>query len=139
MESFKMTMKNGDNKNINNMIGSDTVETEMLLDWEDQVTVSVGGQYEFVKGAFARVGYNYGNNPVPDTTVFPVFPAVVEHHVALGGGYNVKDFFEINAAYELALANTQKAADDHEIASEYDGSESTLGEHTVHVMFSFDF
>lgn len=139
MDKFKMTMKNGDNKNINNMIGSDEVETEIPLDWEDQITLSVGAQYEFLKGAFARLGYNYGKNPVPDTTVFPVFPAIVEHHVALGGGYNVKDFFEINAAYELALPNTQKAADDHDIASEYDGSESTLGEHTAHIMFSFDF
>ena len=139
MDKFKMKMTNGDNKNINNMIGSDSVDAEIPLDWDDQIVVSVGGQYEFLKGAFARLGYNYGKNPVPETTVFPVFPAIVEHHVAVGGGYNVKDFFEVNAAYELAVANTQKAADDHEVANEYDGSESTLGEHTVHLMFSFDF
>jgi len=92
-----------------------------------------------VPGAFARTGYNYAENPVPDDTVFPVFPAIVEHHITLGGGYNVKQLFEVNAAYEYAVPNTQKAADEHLIAAEYNGSESTLGEHTAHMMFSFTF
>ena len=139
MDEFKMTMRNGDNRNINNMIGDKDVEVSIPLDWDDQITVSVGGQYEFLPGAFARLGYNYGKNPIPDATIFPVFPAVVEHHLTAGGGYNVKDFFEVNAAYEVALPNTQQASDDHAIASEYDGSKSTLGEHTVHMTFSFIF
>ncbi len=139
MDKFKMTMKNGDNRNINNMIGSDKVVVEIPMDWDDQITISIGGQYEFIEDAFARLGFNYGKNPVPDDTVFPVFPAVVEYHFALGGGYNFQDFFEINMAWEHALANTQKAVTDHAIASEYDNSKSTLGEHTIHTMFSFMF
>jgi long-chain fatty acid transport protein len=139
MKKFKMTMRNGTNDNINEMVGSEDVVAEIPLNWDDQVTVSVGGQYEFMPNTFGRLGYNYGKNPVPDDTVFPVFPAVVEHHITVGGGYIHNNFFSINAAYELALANTQEAADDHLVANEYDGSESTLGEHTVHVTASFDF
>jgi long-chain fatty acid transport protein len=139
MKSFKMTMSNGDNSNINKMIGSDKVETEIPLNWKDQVVLAAGVQWEFVPGAFARTGYNYAENPVPDDTVFPVFPAIVEHHITLGGGYNVKQLFEVNAAYEYAVPNTQEATDDHLIATEYNGSESTLGEHTAHMMFSFTF
>ncbi len=139
MKSFKMTMKNGSSDNINRMMGSETVEAEIPLDWEDQITVSIGAEYEVYSNLFLRTGYNFGKNPVPDETVFPVFPAIVEHHVALGGGYVVKDFFSVNLAYELAIANTQKSAADHDIASEYDSSKSTLGEHTVYTMFSFDF
>ncbi|MDP8222329.1 MAG: outer membrane protein transport protein [Candidatus Lernaella stagnicola] len=139
MEKFKMTLSNGDNDNINKMIGGDKVVAEIPLKWEDQLVFAFGTQYEFLPGAFARVGYNYGKNPVPDDTVFAVFPAIVEHHITLGGGYNVKDFFEVNAAYEYAVSNTQTASSDHQIAAEYDNSESTLGEHLAHVMFSFAF
>lgn len=139
MEKFKMTMTGGDNANINHMMGGDKVVAEIPLNWEDQIVVSAGGQWEFVPNAFGRVGYNYAKNPVPDDTVFPVFPAIVEHHAALGGGYRFSEKFELNAAYELAVPNTQKAAAVHKIASEYNDSESTLGEHTVHIMGSFNF
>ena len=139
MKKFKMSMENGDNQNINNMIGSDSVDAEIPLDWDDQVTFTVGGQYEFLEGAFGRLGFNYGKNPVPDDTVFPVFPAIVEYHLAFGGGYRYAEFFEANLAYEHAFSNTQEAASDHAIAKEYDSSESTLGESTIHMMFSFMF
>lgn len=139
MEKFEMTLSNGDNENINKMMGSDEVAADIPLEWTDQIVLAFGGQYEFAPGVFGRLGYNYGKNPVPDTTVFPVFPAIVEHHFTVGGGYTYDDFFSVNAAYELAVPNTQEAADDHKIANEYNGSESTLGEHTAHLMLSFDF
>lgn len=139
MKKFKMTMTNGDSGNINAMVGDKDVDAEIPLEWDDQFVVSVGGQYEFIKSAFLRLGYNYGKNPVPDSTIFPVFPAIVEHHITIGGGYNHNDFFEINAAYELAVPNTQKASAISKVAKEYNNSESTLGEHTVHLMASFDF
>ncbi len=137
MKKFKMVMTDGDNENINRMIGSDKVVTILPLNWKDQFPIAVGVEYEFLEGVFGRMGYSYGENPVPSSTVFPVFPAIVEHHITLGGGYNYADFFEINVAYELAVPNTQKGASDHAVASEYDNSKSTLGEHTVSLLGSF--
>ena len=31
-----------------------------------------------------RAGYNYGENPVPDETLTPLFPATTEHHLSVG-------------------------------------------------------
>lgn len=138
MKEFKVELTGGDNDNINTLIGDDSITSAIPLDWENQIVVAVGGQYEIVKNLWGRLGYNYGRNPVPDTTVFPVFPAIVEHHATLGVGYR-HEFFEVNAAYEHAFANTQKAAADHDVASEYNDSESTLGESTAHLMLSFSF
>lgn len=36
-----------------------------------------------------RAGYAYGSNPVPETTIFPLFPAIVKHHVTAGGSFQV--------------------------------------------------
>jgi len=139
MKIFTMSMSNGDNININNMIGSDKVKAELPLNWKDQFPVAIGIQWEFIEDAFARLGYNYGKNPVPSETVFPVFPAIVEHHITVGGGYNYNDFFEINFSYEIALPNSQTASDAHDVASEYNNSQSTLAEHTINVMGSFTY
>ncbi|NLH47558.1 MAG: hypothetical protein GX444_03030 [Myxococcales bacterium] len=138
MENFDVTLKNGDNANINRLVGGKEIKDKMPLEWSDQYVVAVGVQYEFIKDLFGRVGYNYGKNPVPADTVFPIFPAIVEHHISGGLGYQYK-FFGVNAAYEYAVPNTQKADDTHQIASEYAGSESTLGESTANLMLSFVF
>ncbi len=138
MDEFKMTLTNSDNPNINRLIGDDEIEAALPLDWEDQIVVAVGGQYQIIPNLWGRLGYNFGKNPVPDDTVFPIFPAIVEHHATAGVGYRYK-FFEVNAAYEQAFSKTMEAADNHKVGNEYDGSESTLGESTVHLMTSFMF
>jgi len=138
MDEFKLKLTGGDNENINTLIGDDEITAALPLKWQDQIVMAFGLQYEFVDNLYGRLGYNYGRNPVPYTTVFPVFPAIVEHHLALGMGYEYK-FFGINAAYEHAFANKQKASINSRVANEYNRSKSTLAEDTVHLMVSFQF
>ncbi|MCF7668679.1 MAG: outer membrane protein transport protein [Verrucomicrobia bacterium] len=100
------------------------------FDWEDQWIVGVGGQYAVLpEKLFLRAGYSYGNNPVNEhnnwaagstTSVqgkniptyyyetFRIvgFPAVIEHHVTLGFGYNVTDNFSLNLGYMHAFENS---------------------------------
>jgi long-chain fatty acid transport protein len=138
MKDFGVNLTNGDNANVNRLIGKDSIDGKLPLEWDDQVVIAAGVQYEFIKQLWGRVGCNYGKNPVPEATVFPVFPAIVERHITAGLGYQYK-FFAVNAAYEYAVPNAEKASADHKIASESDKSESTLGEHTAHLMTSFAF
>ena len=99
--------------------------------WSDQIVLSIGAQYKPIPKLALRLGYNYGNNPVKhhnnfngingnNTSVqgFPVntyyyetfriigFPAVVQHHLTCGVGYNITDKFIVNLGFMHAFPQT---------------------------------
>jgi long-chain fatty acid transport protein len=140
MESFKMTFSGGTNDNINAMMGTPdgTIELEMPLEWDDQVVIAIGAEY-MVNDRFAmRGGFNYASNPVPEETLIPIFPAVVESHITLGFGYGLTDNLGVDFGYEYVLANSLDVTNSS-IANEYDGSTSELGENVVHLTFRYSF
>ena len=63
--------------------------------WKDQTVLMIGGQYMLQPGLALRFGYNHASNPVPDSTLNPLFPATIESHYtfglgwAIGGGHSV--------------------------------------------------
>ncbi len=103
------------------------------FDWNDQWVFAVGGQWEAIDHVFFRVGYNYAENPVDDHDnwngsllgppdfvnvqgkslpryyyeSFRVigFPAVVEHHIAAGVGYELGESLVLNLSYMHAFEN----------------------------------
>ena len=105
------------------------------FDWNDQWVFAVGGQWEAIDHLFFRVGYNYAENPVdendfdggslsgPGPPVFrdvqgkslPVYyyesfrviglPAVVEHHITAGVGYELGESLMLNLSYMHAFEN----------------------------------
>jgi long-subunit fatty acid transport protein len=138
MDAMKMIVKRPNNRNAKHVLGSYKKLTELPADWDDQIVVAAGAQYEFVKGFWGRLGYNYGNNPVPVESASPIFPAQVEHHIAAGLGYRY-DLFEVNGAYEYGLPNAVKVSDESSWGAEYRDSEFTQGSHDAKLNFAFTF
>ncbi len=104
------------------------------FDWNDQYVIAVGVQFKPNKKLALRAGYNYGENPVDDHSgydptalvkvqdvVFPAanyeylriigFPAIVEHHITAGIGYEVSNTFALNLGYMYALENDMDETD----------------------------
>jgi long-chain fatty acid transport protein len=100
------------------------------FDWRDQVVFSVGAQYKPIPKLALRLGYNYAQSPVTPHRTFqggpgnftnvqgfqvPTyyfesfrtvgFPAIVEHHITCGVGYNVTKKFIFNISYMHAFEN----------------------------------
>ena len=69
-----------------------------VFDWKDQWVLAVGGDYRLNDRLTLRGGYNFGENPVPDETLTPLFPATTEHHVSAGASWVVA-----NRVWEIAL------------------------------------
>jgi long-chain fatty acid transport protein len=65
--------------------------------------MAIGAAYQLSEELTVRAGYNYANNPIPDSTLNPLFPLTTQHHVTLGAGYRVGKDYEINAALEYAV------------------------------------
>lgn len=138
MDRFKMTMKNGSNSNINKMMGSEDIRMDMPLNWEDQIVFAVGVEQTINEMFIGRLGYNFGKNPVPEETVIPIFPAVVEHHITAGFGIALNKKIDIDFGYEFVVEN-EVEADQSIIANEYDGSKSSLSEHLLHFGLKYNF
>jgi long-chain fatty acid transport protein len=128
------------------------------FDWKDQIVVAVGAQYKVTPKLALRAGYNYGNNPVKEHNGFnPVgfssvegniiptyayesfrivgFPAIVEHHVTAGVGYDFSQKFGVNLGYMHAFENTVSETDAFNTVK----FESSLSEDSADVSFVWRF
>ena len=138
MDKFSMKFTDGNNNNINTMMGSKDVSLEMPLEWDNQVVIALGTEYLLNEKVALRAGYNYASNPVPSETLIPIFPAIVEHHLTLGSGYMINDNFEVDFALEINLEK-EDDVDSSMIANEYDGSTSSLAETALHLGLTYKF
>lgn len=101
------------------------------FDWRDQWVYAIGVQIKPAKNLALRAGYNYGKNPVKTNDNFDGasvinlqgksvnrfqyeylriigFPAVVEHHVTAGVGYEISKSLILNLGYKHAFKKTIK-------------------------------
>ena len=74
------------------------INMPFVFDWQDQWVFAVGADVRVNHVWTLRGGYNYGENPVPDHTLTPLFPANVEHHLSFGIGW-----LKGSRSYELAI------------------------------------
>ncbi len=138
-DKMTINLSNGTNANINKMLGnSGAFQMEFPMNWKDVIAVKLGGEYDVNKELTLRLGYSYNQNPVPETTVFPVFPAIVQHHLTIGGSYKLTNLLTVHAAFETALNNSMDASNDNIIANEYKNSTSELSTIITHVALSYE-
>ncbi len=126
------------------------------FDWKDQWVYAIGVQVEPISGLFLRVGYNYGENPVNEhngwdgsigggtntvqgktmgsyyyeTFRLIGFPAIVQHHLTIGIGYQFSERLILNIGYMHAFEETMT-----ERGTDPEGNpvtmESTLSEESI--------
>jgi long-chain fatty acid transport protein len=131
------------------------------FDWEDQWIFAVGAEFEPIDDLFLRVGYNYGKSPVNEhknfngmsmTTVqgktmptyyyetFRVigFPAVVEHHLTMGVGYEFTDKLSFHLGYMHAFKETIEESGT-DITGQPVKLESSLSENAIDFGFTWRF
>lgn len=78
--------------------GSLTMDMKMPQNWADQDVVNLGFSYRTSEALTLRAGANIANNPVPDSTVNPLFPAIVKNHYTVGAGYTIDKVSAVNAS-----------------------------------------
>ncbi len=76
------------------------------FDWQDQTVVCAGAEYASSTEFTWRAGWNYGDSPVPDATLNPLFPATTMQHVTAGMTWRRADH-AVNVAVERAFEAEQ--------------------------------
>lgn len=102
MKSFKMRYDSA------GMGGS--VNFELPQNWKDQTVLNLGVAWKGNEQLTLRAGLNVADNPIPDATVNPLFPAIVKNHVTFGLGYKVSTAGDFNASLTMAPATTVTSA-----------------------------
>jgi long-subunit fatty acid transport protein len=82
------------------------VTMPFVFDWKDQWVTNVGAEYAVNPALTVRAGYNYGESPVPDETLNPLFPATTLQHATAGLTWLVKRH-TLNLAVEHAFEAEQ--------------------------------
>lgn len=68
-------------------MGGNYVDAVMKQDWSDQDVFELGFSYKPTSQWVVRAGINYADNPVPNTYVNALFPAIETTHYTFGAGY----------------------------------------------------
>ncbi len=73
--------------------------------WKDIFVAGVGLQFQPSEQTSLRLGYNYNSNPLPQRlTFFNVSsPAIVQHRITAGAGYDISDNWQANVTYYHAF------------------------------------
>jgi long-chain fatty acid transport protein len=80
--------------------------------WKDQTVVQLGAAYEVNDDVTLRFGGNFGNNPVPDTYLNCLFPAIVKSHLTAGLGWKIDARSSVDASFTYGFkVNTVNGSD----------------------------
>ena len=78
------------------------VTMTMPQNWDDQTVVQLGVAYMPNEKWTVRAGYNHASNPIPDSTMNALFPAIEESHYTFGLGYAFDKSNEVNFSVQYA-------------------------------------
>jgi long-chain fatty acid transport protein len=75
--------------------------------WDDIKVLALGSQFQATDKFALRGGYNYSDNPIPEENSFfnVSAPAIIQHHITMGFGYEFHEGVEASVAYYHALEN----------------------------------
>lgn len=136
-DTMPFALTNGTNPNLNLMLNGASTNGDFKypfqLLWKDAVTAKIGASYRLASGNVLRGGFMYGQNPVPENTVFIAFPAISSKAVTVGTTWKVAGF-PLDLSYVHAFTQELTgSAQGHTIGSEYNASRTTMSENVFTV------
>ena len=120
-QRLPITLTEGDNPIINSVVGSNTFNDAVPLNWRSQGAVHGGIEVPVSESWTLRGGYSYASNPVPSATLTPLTAAIMQNAIATGGGWT-HSRWHYDAAYQAQLPSTQSVAQSGLLAGEYSNS-----------------
>ncbi len=103
MKNFRMVFTaDSDQAGLAQGFANTELDATLFQKWKDQHVFMIGAGYKFTDEFTGRIGANIANNPIPDTYMNALFPAIVENHYMIGAGYMVSKASSIDASFTYA-------------------------------------
>jgi long-subunit fatty acid transport protein len=108
LNEIKIFAENGQNADINFVVGSSSVNTGLTLGLRNQWIFSAYTAYSVSSDVTLRFGLNYGKSPFnPDRQGNSPGAAFVDANVLLGVGYWFNDHLEVSTLFEYGVRNEE--------------------------------
>ena len=133
--TFKLS--DGDNPVFDATIGNAPQDT-LSLNWKDSYAYRLGYEYLLTVADTLRCGYVYNRNPVPDSTLVPVIPGILEHLVSIGYGRNGKKW-SFDVAYQYSFGSRQSVGTSKIVGGDYDNSSVDVDAHVFRLGIQYRF
>ena len=136
--TLRVRLKNGNNHDLNGLLGSTSLNDDAPLDWSDQFVWRLGVEYALNPHWTLRAGYSYANNPVPASTLTPLTAAITEHTLTAGVGFHTGPV-KIDLAYQWSLPNVLRVGQSALASGEYSNSSVLVTEQWVGLTTTIEF
>ncbi|MCK4486689.1 MAG: outer membrane protein transport protein [Desulfobacterales bacterium] len=137
--TFKLS--SGDNAGYDGLAQTSSPKDTVPLDWKDSYSFRLGYEYLLTMADTLhtlRFGYLYNRNPVPDSTLVPVIPGILEHVVSVGYGRNWKNW-TFDVAYAYSFGSRQSVGTSKIIGGDYDDSSVDIDGHLLRFGIQYHF
>ena len=108
--ALPVTLTNGNNADLNGLLGSNGLQDTVPLHWKDQFTFRAGVERAIGENLSWSAGFAHSNNPVPSATLTPMTAAIMQNQLSTGLAFG-KGPYRFNLAYALGLTAQAKRAD----------------------------
>jgi len=98
MDDFKVSFT-ADMSAENGPFAGESLDVSMDQDWDDQIVIGFGAQYAVTDNFKIRAGVSLADNPVPNKTLNPLFPATTVTHYTCGFGWTLFDHHNVGYAF----------------------------------------
>ncbi len=137
-ESLPVRLTNGNNRDLNGLVGSTSLSDNVPLDWRDQYVGRAGAEYALNEHWTVRAGYAYARNPVPAATLTPLTAAINEHIVTAGLGFRTGRL-ALDFAYQWQIPNSLTTGTSALASGEYSDTETSVGVQWIGLTATFGF
>jgi len=137
-KSLPVKLTNGNNADINSLVGSNSMEDFVPLHWRDQGVFGISIETPVGEHLAFRSGYSYATNPVPSGTLTPMTAAILQNTIATGVGY-ARGHYALDLAYQVQLPATARVEQSSLLSGEYDNSRVEVAVHSVTLTNRFNF
>ena len=136
-DTLHISMSNGNNSIVNSVLGSG-FKDNVPLNWSSEFVYRVGLEYDVTENLALRIGYCYGQNPVPGSTLTPMTAAITENTITAGVGYHWGRY-KVEVAYQYYIPVTQNVGQSGLLSGEYSNSSTTVSAHVLAITTGFTF
>jgi long-chain fatty acid transport protein len=112
-----------------------TVRESFPLNWDDSVSVRLGYEFFFTNCDVVRLGYIYHPNPIPNETLTPYIPAILEHAVSVGYGRQ-GERWGFNVAYQYSFGPEENVGRSALAGGDFDNSRFESEAHWLTLSFT---
>jgi long-chain fatty acid transport protein len=102
MKDFHMQFTAGGNSGMLAGLNGTVMDATLYQNWKNQSVYQIGGSYKMSDVLTLRAGVSLSENPIPDATMNPLFPATVKDHITGGFGYAVDKASSIDFSFSFA-------------------------------------